>query len=282
MKKIVLIVLLFIGASSHSFSQNEVNDQLLSKLSSYNENSTGKILIGEAERRWWQTLLNITTIVAADAGGVYAGVVGSSHVIGAVGLATSGVGAAIVGGIAGAVGGAGASNAAWHGLHRQSPAVLNYGNLEISIPSEFANFANVGIHHNYVLHNFYTNSGNITDFYRTVLDGEQILLMESQPMVELKNSIAQSAENSTVDGGIDFDNFSNDLVRKGLMTIMGQQTLNLFFEKYKRCNSPESMKGLINYYITEISDSKVSLVEKRALISAFLTASESPFYWAPR
>ena len=284
MKKIVLILSLVLVASSNSFSQRDVDNQLLNKLSTYNENSTSKTIVEEAGKKWWQTLLDIITVAGADIGGAYAGVVGSSHIIGAVGLATGGLGAAIVGGAAGLLGGAGASNAAWHGVHRPVSGSLGYGNLSISVPAEFNYLSNEGRNNNYVLHNFFINSGNITDFYRTFLDDEQIKVMVSQPMNDLKSSIEESVTNNfaTVES-TSFGSFCSDLVRKGLMTRMGQSTLNLFFEKYRRCNSPESMQGLINYYIAEIYNSSVSVLEKRSLIASLMVASESPFYWgAPR
>ncbi|MBK8928318.1 MAG: hypothetical protein IPM72_01310 [Chitinophagaceae bacterium] len=38
--------------------------------------------LGTTERKWWQTVLNVASVVVADAGGFYGGVQGSVAVAG--------------------------------------------------------------------------------------------------------------------------------------------------------------------------------------------------------
>jgi hypothetical protein len=138
-----------------------VDNTLINKLSSYNENSTGKIISDEAGRRWWQAMLNFCAIAEADIGRSYGGVQASSVAIGTIGLSTGGVGAAIVGGGASVVCRAGASYAAYQSLRGQAPAAVSYRGLAILLSDECSNLSQIEKSHNNIIHNYFFHQGNI-------------------------------------------------------------------------------------------------------------------------
>lgn len=274
--------MLFIVSVTNSFAQNDIDPQVMNKLSAYNENSTSKTLIATAERKWWQAVLDFCFVAGADIAGAYGGVQASSGAIAAIGLSTAGTGAVIVGGISAVVGGAGASRGAYLALRTSQPLRIGFGNLNINIPNGYEYLANTGRTHNEVLHNYFFNTGDINQFYNSVLTTpEQMQVIHHPILSEAKAQILESAT-SYANNGYSFESLSADLVSKNLMSRTGKSILDVFNQKYRRCDSPESMKGLINYYLSEIASSTLSSLEKRSVISALLVASESPFYMTAR
>lgn len=274
----------FLIVSSVLLTTQSANCQRLSvatDISTFNVNQHESSLETASQRSWWQAVLNAVTVVAADIGGAYAGVAGTVHVAGAVGLATGGTGVAIVAGVAGVVGAAGASNGAYHGLHRSMPAEPGYGNLIITLPRLPYDYSLIGKQHNSVIHRNFFLGEPVTNFYGTLLDDSQKAVIESEQMTEIF-SFLQSLGTRYSENNFSFGQMTTELKNKGLMTLVGEEILTAFFEKYRICASPKDMENLINFSINKVNEAALEVGEKQALLAAFMVASESPFYQNPQ
>lgn len=278
MKKIVVCLLLFTQIISKN-SQGQ-SSEIAYNMSQFNVKQHEASLKNLQERRWWQTVLNVITVVAADIGGAYAGAAGTIHVAGAIGLATGGVGVGIVAGVSAIIGGAGASNGAYHSVFRGPANQVNYGNFTINLPREFMIYSQIGRQHNEVLHNNYFLGQNLSDYYNPLLDDQQRAIIDRPEIQENFRFLAQLGSNY-IQNGSNFDYFTSELVSKNLMTTHGKTIMDSFIEKYKTCASPQDMESFINYSINEVYISNLDLKEKRSLIAAFIVAAESPFYQNP-
>lgn len=176
MKK-YFFILIAVFFTSVSFAQNG-KDGIISAITSFNEKANVNTLVTAEQRSWWQAILNVVTVVVADVAGAYAGVTGTIHVAGAVGLATGGTGVAVVAGVAGVIGAAGASNGAYQGINRRVAEQLNFGNLNIALPGQYSFYVSLGKNHNEVLHKNYFLGEKLSNYYSTKLNGEQKQIIE--------------------------------------------------------------------------------------------------------
>ncbi|HOV43972.1 MAG: hypothetical protein IPO46_06460 [Chitinophagaceae bacterium] len=278
MKKIILgLTIIFSLVWSNSFAQGS-KQEIVSGLQNFDVSRNGSTL-GTTERKWWQTVLNVASVVVADAGGFYGGVQGSVAVAGAVGLATGGTGVAVVAGVAGTIAAAGSSNLAYQGLNWRGANQIHYGSLTITLPEKYRFLGPVGRDHNTVIHNNFFNSLPLESYYRPLLDESQIRVIEHEKMQETFTFV-KNLGLSYAQRNFDFNYFANELMSKQLMTIDGKEILSAFFNKYKVCSSPTDMENLINYSINIVAESRLNEIEKESLIGAFIIASESPFYYA--
>lgn len=276
MKKLLILVL----ATAFFYVPNKANGQaseISSDISTFNVRQYGNTLRTTEERRWWQTVLNWVTIGAADIGGAYAGAAGAVQVAGVVGLATGGTGVAIVAGVTAVIGGAGASNAAYHGVNRGPANQINYSNLNILLPSNFSFFSLLGKQHNEVLHNNFFNGQPLSGYYTPLLDAQQISVVENIQTSQTFNFLNDLGIRYS-QTGMSFESYTNELVERRLMTREGKDILSAFMEKYKVCASPRDMENLINYTITRVNTSSFDQTEKLSLIASLMVASQSPFY----
>ena len=279
MKKIIFLLLFasFLYVPKQVICQTS---NVASEISMFNVKENESSLTTLNERKWWQTLLNVFTVVSADVAGVAAGVYGTIALAGYVGLATGGVGVGVVAGIAGVIGGAGASNGAYQGLNRGASSQVNYGNLNIVLPKNYSFYSLIGKQHNEVLHNNFFLGESLSNYYVPLLNEEQIKIIESNEVTEMFDFLKDLGFKYS-QNGLDFQYLTNELINKKLMTSVGKEILTVFFEKYRNCASPKDMENLINYSIERVSNSSLDESEKLSLIAAFMVSSESPFYQNP-
>lgn len=76
-----------------------------------------------------------------------------------------------------------------------------------------------------------------------------------------------------------FHQFTQELVSHKLFTSNMKTVMDLFLEEYTSTANPSEIEPIINFYINEVANSEMTELEKKALISSFMVASESPFYF---
>lgn len=279
MKKFITIVLFALSVQSTYAQKN--SDDIISAITNFNPNENLNSFNNDNEKKWWQTLLNVCTVVVADCGGAYAGVQGTIGLAGAVGLATGGTGVAVVAGVAGVIGAAGASNGAYQGLNRISVSEPSFGGLSIVLPEKYKFYQNIGIDHNNVIHNVFFSSQPTQSYYNTLLDEEQKKLIESKDVIT-NLDFCNSIGTFYVENGQNISTLTNLFVKKGIMSEFNKKIFEVFFEKYNQCSSPKDMENLINLAVEQINISNLDEKDKLAFIAAFMVASESPFYMNPK
>lgn len=163
--------------------------------------------------------------------------------------------------------------------HRQtSPASIGFGNLNIELPSSFSLLSQYGKYHNEVIHNNYYNNAPMLTFYQPLLNDEQINFIQSNDINSQLNFIKEQGS-SYATNNFNFEEMANALIERRLMNQISKEILIAFYAKYKTCSSSKDMENLINFVISQVSDSNLSETEKISLIAALMVASESPFYY---
>lgn len=279
-KSFLGFLLLWVVASSSAQSGLD-GAGLVRSLQGFNVTSHAGQLNTEASRKWWETVLNITTIVTADVAGGMGGAQIGGGAAAAIGLATGGVGFVVISGTAGVVGSAGASWGAYQGLpHRTLPVKPNYGNLLLSVPKKYAGLATIGREHNEVLDMCYAKGRPLSAFYLPKLRAEQVAIIESALLQQTFSRLNQlGAEHISQAGTV--EELAAKMVANGFMTKQQQGVYVAFMKKMQVAASPKDMEGLINHAMRVTAESTLSELEKTALISGFIVASQSPFYINP-
>jgi hypothetical protein len=234
----------------------------------------------DLRRKWWQSVLNACTVVGADVAGAIGGVHATGAVATTVGLATGGTGFVAVAGTAAVIGGAGASNGAYQSLHRTLPVTPGYGNLQITLPKTYSSLLATGRDHNEVLDQCYAKGRPLSVFYLPKLRAEQVALIESQLMQGYFQTLRSLGEEHIRQQG-NPETLAAQLVANGMLPKSNAGAFMAFMQKMQVCGSPKDMENLINQSIRLIADSGIREIEKIALISGFLVASQSPFYTNP-
>lgn len=159
-----------------------------------------------------------------------------------------------------------------------NPRDVNYGKLNIKIPSEYAVFSNVGVEHNNVIHKYFYQKGDIKEYYQN-LDPESISLLNSRAFNKncefIKDASIEYASND-----FDYRLLTQRYLDEGLFTENMKNVTDLFLTSIFTCNDTSDLEIVINFYIKAVEESKLKSDEKKALISSFIVASESPFYLA--
>lgn len=227
---------------------------------------------------FWNCLGHVTKVAGADLIGAAAGVKAVKEVATVLNVATGGTGGTAVVVAGGVIAGAGASYAAARTVNQEhTPDSLKYGYLQITIPEDFLYLSNIGIEHNDVLHNNFFYNSSLTEYTQN-LSLEQAEVIYSEQMQEARN-IINSLSAEYVSSGFDYQTFTTNLYENNFLSSDLKDILNLFLEVYYSCESEEEITEIINYYMSEISIFELDLTDKEALISAFMVASESPFYF---
>lgn len=235
-------------------------------------------------RGFWKTLAGVVAVAGADVIGAGAGIYAGKEIAALAGAATGGTGAAVVAGVCGVLGAAGTSIAAGNqvfGLiynpnsNNSFNPVEYYENLAIQYPVEFSEFNNIGHNHNKKLF-LYSTTGLL---YNNNNEIEQYLNSNSE-WIEVTNKLEESILKYESQYENDIYKLIDDLYNDSLISFKMKEVYYLFFNAYQVDLQENDLINLINYYITSISSSnELSITEKRALISSFSVASESPFWW---
>jgi hypothetical protein len=301
MKKVFFMLTVVALISSCSKQNEELtiatngNDiKLLTSLISYNKkNNVLQVVDCEG---FWDCLGHVTAVAGADIAGAGAGVVGVAGSATALNIATGGTAGTVVLIGAGAISGAGASYLAHKTIKALVPAkaavgLVNanfsyieynasykFGNLDIVIPTSYRYLENVGKHHNMVIHNSFFNNEPLSSYYNYLnLNLSQRQLFQSENFRKINNKIEQAsiifAENN-----FDYKEFTQTMVDKKLFTKNMKDVLDLFLTSYIGSTDFGKIERLINFYIIEVSNSQLNELEKQALITSFIVASQSPFY----
>lgn len=234
----------------------------------------------DVRRKWWQSVLNACTVVGADVAGAIGGVHATGAVATTIGLATGGTGFVAVAGTAAVIGGAGASNGAYQSLHRTLPVTPGFGNLQISLPKTYAALLLAGREHNEVLDQCFAKGRPLSVFYLPKLRAEQVALIESQLMQGHLQTLRSMGEQHILQQG-NPETLAAHLVSSGLLPKSNSNIFIAFMRKMQVSSSPKDMENLINQSIRLVADSGIRELDKIALISGFLVASQSPFYINP-
>ena len=226
---------------------------------------------------FWSCLGKVAAVAGADITGAAAGIVGVSEAAAALGIATGGTGAIVTMAAGGAISGGGASYAAAKAVYTAvAPNEEKYGNLNLDIPLEFHPLSDVGIKHNNAMYNIFFGGQELNDSYYTGTLGvdRKYLPVVNSEIYQQKVQVASDLGRDYVASGFDYAFLTNRAYETGLITDDMRQILYSFMEAY---GTGADMENVINHYISVVDRSELTDIERTALISGFIVASESPY-----
>lgn len=217
----------------------------------------------------------VCAIAGSDITGAAAGVVATSKISAAFGVATGGTGAAIVSGAAAVICGTGASYATGKALCNN---VINI-NQNDSTWARLWDYQEIGEKHNMCL--YYKNNDtnyNISAF---------VLSLDSIPtelfyLEEWSSFILESQNFSTnyVDDELSINELMNLYLDNKYLSSNIYEVLLSFFSIYLYVDNLTEIDYIIESYVNFIENTNNLLdIEKEALLSALAVANYSPFYW---
>ncbi len=252
-------------------------DKTIENLKTYNENNISPST--QKCRGFWGCLGYVTSVAGADILGAATGVVAVKEAGVALNVATGGTaGTAVMVG-AGVIVGAGASYTAARTYDSSYVKdSVRYGKLRITLPTNFIGFANNGIEHNNVIHNYFYSGVPLTGYYSQFSSDHQKLLT-STIVANAQNFVnQQSATYAT--NGFNYRTFSQSLVQNKNISANVKLIFDLFMDKYVTCQTNQEIEDTVNYYINQVNASvSLTATDKQALISGLMVASESPYYF---
>jgi len=229
---------------------------------------------------FWECLGDVVVVAGADIAGAAGGVVAVKEAALVLGATTGGTGGVVLVVGAGVVVGAGTSIVAARSLDSSKRlASASHGTLKITLPTDYFYLQNVGIDHNNVLQNNFFNDEPIDKYYSSLkLTADQIKIMDSEYMKEANKKLEVISSNY-VKNKFDYKTMTQEMKDQKLLTADMKDILDLFLEKYVSCSEDQEIESTVNFYIKEVSASKLTEIEKQGLLASFMVASESPYYW---
>lgn len=284
LKKVILSIFTFamlsiiFSSCSNDENRNIDNEKIFKNLENFNSTTINQNLSSKKKcSGFWDCLGYVSQVAGADIIGAGTGVVVVKEAAAAFGAVSGGTGAVVVMAGAGVVCGAGASYAAARTADpNYIKTNIEFGNLNLKIPTEYSGFQNIGIKHNNVIHNNFYYGEPIENFYSNYNVDENKILKSS--IVLNANQILKLESTNYVNNNFDYKIFTQKMVDKNYYTINMKRVTDLFLEKYFSCTENIEIENTINFYINEVSNSNLLENEKQALIASFIVASQSPFY----
>lgn len=277
----VIVSSTFTGCSSEEkVSINETGmtqDQLVQNLRAYNE--ANPPLNPNRCDGFWDCLGDVLVVAGADVAAGAAGAAASAEAAAFAGLVSGGTGAIIVVGGSAAIVGGGASVVVYREMDKEAKSTNSIipGRSNLVIPSQFSGYSQTGIDHNRITYNALAELP-ISEFYtHKNYTPKQIEIFESPQVLNAQSKLSQFASDYAND--FDINNFTADCVGANLLTVAQKDILDVFFSRYYTCTTEGEIISMVNYYMDIVAKSSLSYVEKESLITGFLIAAESPFYW---
>ena len=218
---------------------------------------------------WWE---EIASIAGSDIVGAGTAIWASKEIIAYAGASTGGTGAIIGTGVAGVIGGAGASYAASQQFKSNTQAL----NLYYNIPSNYEEL-DIGNYHNRALEEVYFGEKSKINFLNNIYDPEVVnIIMNDDNFSVNYNKVVNIIQNNHNNINKIINNYYND----NMISDDMNDFYDLFFEAVKNSKSQDDLQQVINFYSEHILNQPYSEIEKRALFSSLSVAASSFNYWS--
>lgn len=221
---------------------------------------------------FWDTVGEISSIAGADIIGAGTAIWAAKEIIAYAGASTGGTGAMVGAGLAGVVGGAGASYSASQQFKSNSSGL----NLNYNIPVNYEEL-DIGHYHNRALEEVYYGNKSKVDFLNNIYEPEIVnIIMSDNDFINNYNEII----NITANNHRNISNIINKYHNDNMISVDMKVFYNLFFEAVSNTNNQEDLQDVINVYSSHISNQPYTEIEKRALFASLSVAASSFNYWS--
>lgn len=241
-------------------------------------------------KKWWQIAGQIAAVAVGDAGGAAAAGASVQWLAAGVGAATAGTGYAVVTGVAGVIGAAGGSYAAYCSTGGSCRGTFNNVNpmgspITYDFPTKYDYLENFGTLHNNALQNIFMNdtpTNELTWIQNNIPNINQIdyeKLYNSAEFKSLKERIIKVNNDYRI-SGYNADTLLQGYKSEKLITDKTYEILSLYFAAVLKAQNFEDYKAITDFYVEEISNSELESVDKESLFSAFSISVQSYYYWS--
>jgi hypothetical protein len=274
---VLSLICLFIitSCSTDNVNESNVDNQLQKQLLDFNNNLPKN---DNNQYRWgWGRIL---AVAGADLIGAGTGVWAVKEIGAAAGTFTGGTGTAIVYAGAGIICGGGASYTASQNVHRMgtfSKTTNDEFNIDIRFPENYS-FYDIGNKHNESLNLCFFGTTSTKDYLSQNYTPEVINYMYNQPSWNTINEYVLNSANS-YNQDFDYNKHLNKIYSDKYISENMYLTYQKFMDAYTKAQTEEEIENIINFYSESIANSKISEIEKIALLSSMSVSAKSTNYW---
>jgi len=287
--KIIFAVMLIMGISAFvgcekgqiEAPKSEENTKVLfESLKQFNLDFTpSKINSNSSPKGFWSSVGEVCKVAGADIIGAGTCVWATKELAAAAGCCTGGTGAAVVAGASAVIGGAGASYAASGIKLKGSNPVGGLSN--INLPVEYYYLSNVGVFHNSFINDVYYGNILETNWIRENYTSDSTCVLgfvQNTQWIEIKSLIYSSFVDYSANNYnyLQILNYFKDI---NYINSNIKNVLESYMEVYLTATSFEDIDNISNFYISEVSNSSLTEIEKEALLCSFLVGANSPHFW---
>jgi hypothetical protein len=260
------------------------SDEFIKSLNKFNDNFQSSDKTPKA-LGFWSSFSHALFVGAADVVGAGGGIAAGKEIIGAVGLATGGSGAAVVTVICAASGAAVASISANDMVKKSSASTNKWNNNPLpSFPDQFVTMYNIGVIHNDYISKVSYGGISQNDWISLQYSSADDRKMATTALNHtIFNSLIKNQYQPIVNysGSLDYLSLTKSYKDLRYISPNVEVVLNEFLEVYLRINNEQDLTAIENFYISKVTDKSNGLSddERMSLLASISVGHHSLEYW---